>query len=265
MPEGQVYNLGSVSVLKLVSSLVPVSSMRRILDTFLAKDKAKLSVDLDALRALLAPKRALWATDTSSMGGSDMDAKSFSEKLATVEKTLEFLEGAVKASSPKVAKAVEALVSRIAALKVADDGKPWEKDEEKEEDKEGKKEACGPAHDKEMGLLSGVVAAPAAPVAAAPTAAAPTAAAPTYDTLDENAKIAEAITAAINAADAGVDAAVAAGKPVKAAKAKGDLFKIASRLASILQDTDAAQPWVKDELIALSSRAETIKSYFPSK
>jgi hypothetical protein len=62
LPDGRRVNLGSVSVLKLVSSLVSGSyQCRRALDTFLKKKQAIIAVDLSALEDLLKPKRARWA------------------------------------------------------------------------------------------------------------------------------------------------------------------------------------------------------------
>ena len=62
LPDGRRVNLGSVSVLKLVSSLVRGSyQCRRALDTFLKKKQAIIAVDLSALEDMLKPKRARWA------------------------------------------------------------------------------------------------------------------------------------------------------------------------------------------------------------
>lgn len=62
LPDGRRVNLGSVSVLKLVSSLVSGSyQCRRALDTFLKRKQAIISVDLSALEDMLKPKRARWA------------------------------------------------------------------------------------------------------------------------------------------------------------------------------------------------------------
>ena len=62
LPDGRRVNLGSVSVLKLVSSLVRGSyQCRRALDTFLKSKQAVIAVDLSALEDMLKPKRARWA------------------------------------------------------------------------------------------------------------------------------------------------------------------------------------------------------------
>jgi uncharacterized membrane protein YukC len=259
LPEGYTYNLGSVSVLKLVTSLAPNNrAARAALNEFLSKDSTKLAVDLDDLSVLLAPKKARWAalkSDTSSIEhvirtpvprGSYMDPKSFISKLANAEKTVEYLVGAARAGNAAAVKgASEALARRIAALATAAEQQGQEEeesdkkaaempdfikdkiDEKKEEDKK-EKEAS-------------------------------------FESLDTNAKIAEEILSAVQTADEGVDRAVKAGKAVNASKAKGDLIKIASRLSSILVEADLAQPWVQQELTTLSARANTIAGYFAEK
>ncbi len=62
LPDGQSYNLGSVSVLNLVVALARTGSeAKRSLDRFLANQEATLAVDLGQLFTLLEPKRARWA------------------------------------------------------------------------------------------------------------------------------------------------------------------------------------------------------------
>lgn len=62
LPDGRRVNLGSVSVLKLVSSLVRGSyQCRSALDAFLKRKQAVIAVDLSALEDMLKPKRARWA------------------------------------------------------------------------------------------------------------------------------------------------------------------------------------------------------------
>jgi len=62
LPDGRQLNLGSVSVLRLVTDLVSsVVECRKALDAFLNKGSATLRVDLQALEGLLQPRRARWA------------------------------------------------------------------------------------------------------------------------------------------------------------------------------------------------------------
>ena len=117
LPDGRQVNLGSVSVLKLVSSLVRGSyECRKALDTFIKKNQAIIAVDLYALEDMLKPKRARWAaTDDpfipivsmiaphsgiNQQGkGTSMDPdtaqaiQTFYAKLASLEETLSNIEG----------------------------------------------------------------------------------------------------------------------------------------------------------------------------
>jgi hypothetical protein len=119
LPDGRQVNLGSVSVLKLVSSLVRGSyECRQALNTFLKKKQVVIAVDLFALEDLLKPKRARWAANndsfitTVSMITTDVGTKqqgkgasmnpdttqvesiqTFYLKLASLEKTLSKIEG----------------------------------------------------------------------------------------------------------------------------------------------------------------------------
>jgi hypothetical protein len=62
LPDGRTLNLGSVSVLKLVATLVQSAKLcRAALDTFLAKGSAVIKVDIGRLEEILKPKRARWA------------------------------------------------------------------------------------------------------------------------------------------------------------------------------------------------------------
>jgi len=61
-PDGQKFALGPVSVMTLVTKLTRTTKVaREVLDEFLKKGEALLSVDQDRLWALLAPRPARWA------------------------------------------------------------------------------------------------------------------------------------------------------------------------------------------------------------
>lgn len=60
--DGRTLNLGSVSVLKLVATLVKSPALCRLaLDTFLREGRATIQADISQLEELLKPKRARWA------------------------------------------------------------------------------------------------------------------------------------------------------------------------------------------------------------
>lgn len=62
LPDGRSFNLGSVSVLKLIAELVDSSAIaRKALDTFLKNRRTTVAVDVRALEEMLRPKRSRWA------------------------------------------------------------------------------------------------------------------------------------------------------------------------------------------------------------
>ena len=60
-PDGRQLNMGSISVLTLVTTLTKSRVWRKTLDTFNKDRKALISVDLQALTELLSPRRSRWA------------------------------------------------------------------------------------------------------------------------------------------------------------------------------------------------------------
>jgi len=148
LPDGREINLGSVSVLKLVSSLVRGShECRRALDTFLKTKQAIIAVDLFALEDLLKPKRARWASDddpfipavpliTTHVGaeqqgrGTSMDpdtaqAEAIRSQIDELEKQIALIEQTAKehASGSQSADQLKGSVDSLKAL-VAELGKP---------------------------------------------------------------------------------------------------------------------------------------------
>lgn len=140
LPDGRQVNLGSVSVLKLVSSLVRGSyECRRALDTFLKKKQAVIAIDLYALEDMLKPKRARWAahddpfipTVSVQQGrGASMDpdiaqAEAMRSQIAELEKQIALVEQTAKehASGSQSADQLQGSVESLKAL-VTELGKP---------------------------------------------------------------------------------------------------------------------------------------------
>jgi hypothetical protein len=107
LPDGRQINLGSVSVLKLVTALVRgVNRCRKVLDTFLKNGQAVISVDLSDLEELLKPKRARWACHDdlfipnvfrqpfrgASMNPETLQAEAINQQIAEIEKHVSLLE-----------------------------------------------------------------------------------------------------------------------------------------------------------------------------
>lgn len=98
LPGGQKLNLGPVSALDFVRKLaLSTSFARRALDEFLKSGSAMLSVDIDQMWEVLAPRRSRWAASPlirtlgcgSTTGERRMpNLKEIGSKLATVEQTM---------------------------------------------------------------------------------------------------------------------------------------------------------------------------------
>lgn len=103
LPDGRQINLGSVSVLKLVTSLVRGSTTcRRALDTFLKKKVTTVAVDLQALESLLKPRRSRWAGYGDSFIPADSQHHSRGasmDPVLVISSHLDSIENLLKAAS----------------------------------------------------------------------------------------------------------------------------------------------------------------------
>jgi hypothetical protein len=122
-------------------------------------------------------------------------------------------------------------------------------------DKFASESLIAPKHHAELRALVGQV------VSTEETASAPVAT-PSVDTLQANSTLAEDILATVEQTDAKVEALVTAGRKFNASRAKEDLYGIASKVAEILNTVDMAQPWVGDNLQALTKQAKGIHDLF---
>ncbi len=170
VPDGQKYMLGPVSVLKLISNLVPVRQMRAALNDFLTHQRVLVRADLDKMWELLPFQRARYSSTDPLISQGDR---------TPVEKDWAMQ---IKAS---------------------------------------------------------------------------------YDTFANNMKLAEEIVAKVAATDETINRLVQAGNRFNSVRAKSDLHTIVSRVASIAQEVDMAQPWVSGDLLALSKQANAIYDLFP--
>jgi hypothetical protein len=133
LPGGRQINLGSISVLKLVTSLVKgVNPCRRALNAFLKNRQVVISVDLEELEDLLKPKRSRWACHDdlfipngfrqlvrgTSMNPETSQAEAINQKIAAIEEGLDLLDKAATehASEGEVAGLVASLSSLVSDL-----------------------------------------------------------------------------------------------------------------------------------------------------
>ncbi len=122
LPNGDTINLGTTSVLKLITEVVPFSAdIRKALDTFLAKGTVTLAADQSTLLKVLRPKKSRWAAyenrfipvgiqDPNGVWNS-MSTDLFSSKLASLETLVEL--GISDDTTTRVARQL------VAALRVA--------------------------------------------------------------------------------------------------------------------------------------------------
>jgi hypothetical protein len=107
LPDGRELNLGSVSVLKLVATLVRgVNRCRKALDAFLKNGQTIISVDLEELEVLLKPKRSRWACHDdlfipivfrqpfrgAGMTQETTQAEAITQQIAEIEEHIKLLE-----------------------------------------------------------------------------------------------------------------------------------------------------------------------------
>lgn len=296
LPNGRMITLGSTSVLKFVAELAQDKrSARKALDRFLETKEAMLSVNLEALEKLLAPKRARWATDKTakalisngdrtsllSKNKTVMEANltanaedpkfkaAFISVAAEIEQQLSVMKGdgsSVEALKAKIAKLQEPLGQKIAASytcpKCGGSGHLDNKNKDCDECA-GTGKLLERDHYLEVKKEVEKYNKKHASTTYARMASAP---APTASSvaLDVNSKLAETIMGKIDASNDGVDRLVKAGRRFNASKAKGDLHGLSAKLANLLQNADLAQPWVKDELNGLAKQADVMHGYFGS-
>lgn len=87
-PEGTRYTLGPVSVLRLITGLVPTHRVKKALDEFLGKRRVMLSVDVDRLWHLLPFRRARFSSANPLIESADHMASVEDENAAVVEQIL---------------------------------------------------------------------------------------------------------------------------------------------------------------------------------
>lgn len=172
-PDGQRYMLGTVSVLRLISNLVPKRHVKRALDEFLQEKRTLISVDLDKMWNLLPFRRARYSSADSTVTTNPL----INSKIGDIS-----LETHMKTAS--------------------------------------------------------------------------------FETFSANMDVAENIVAKVAQTDSTINSLVGAGKRFNSVRAKADLHKIASRLSELAQTVDLAQPWVAEELEALSKQADEIHGLF---
>jgi len=259
IPDGSRYNLGTLSVLKFVAALVSGRGLaRQALDRFNAEGQAMIPIDLDAMEALFVPRRARWAAsplisahDHHPMPGKDASSPMADDTLNpnTLPQHLDQIEHQVAAithlaAAGKVpAEALKGLRAMVAAISLPNFG-----------------DQSSNSAFNSMGAPRVDTVNPEAPQKLPTDLTHPKVA--SHETLVENSKLAGEILQTVMVTEDRIDRLVAAGRKFNAAKAKGDLLTVTSKISSLLQEVDLAHTWVKNDLHALSKQASRIHDLF---
>jgi hypothetical protein len=240
-PDGQRFNLGSVTILSFVTKLALGGNReaKRALNGFLQGEEVMLRVDDSRMWEMFAPRRIRWAADSFI----PQDQRGTGNVMATIDTHLDALEqhiqvmnkAAGKVSSKKMAEGVNILVKLAGGIKLseqdADEGQ-----EPEEKPAEAQEKTAASVDDLNI------------------------------DAYQANSKLATQILNHMEAVDQKIDQLVTAGKKFNASRAKADIHAVTSKVAAIVSDIDLTTPWVMDDLQKLASRAGHIHGlFFPKK
>jgi len=256
LPDGQRLLLGPVSVLKLVTELVPSRIARQALDSFLERGEVMVTVDLDQMYDVLAPRRARWSSsvtpsmpdaDRTSLRSRGKDIMADTKTLqALIQNRLSQIEGAVASLdkhasegliAPKLHKELRELAAKVHLPNFGD---------------QSKNHAFYGLGEPKVDTADG--SAPPKEVTHPKTAS--------FDTLKSNSKVAEDILQKVETTNEKIEQLVTAGRKFNASKAREDLYQISSRVAEILGSVDLAQSWVQNDLNDLAKQADHIHDLF---
>lgn len=256
--EGQRFNLGPVSALRLVSGLVPRSQAKRVLDTFLSGKEAQLSVDPDKMWTLLAPHRARWSADVSSSIITPLLRGHSLSVLSNLD--ISTPKSGIATRNPIMSTIFEdltALETHMAALKEA-----------------GAKKASNLQDGiKLLFKLAGKIKSPnqsknqtyynlgAPQVHEVGDKAASEGTGLSFDTYQANTELATAIIAQSEETSQKIAKLAKSGRKFNASKAQSDVKSVADKVAGILK-ADLTAGWVKADLTKLAARAEELHGLF---
>jgi len=252
LPDGRTLNLGSVSVLKLITSLVPSSSMcKRALDTFLKDGRTVIEGDLGKLEKILAPKRARWAHIGKGLipslprQGGDMTQDQASTVEASFDGLLSMFDSLYQTPTPETLTAFQKGASEFAALVIASVG-----DVSKESEME--KQASLSPEEWEKALKTASVETSGDPESATMYKLA----ASEVPLVNEG--LVHLVVAKVEAALKVVSSSSKKGSDL----AKGDLHVISTRLDGIVKMASMEDPSLRSALLDLAGKADQVRSFF---
>lgn len=271
LPSGLKVMVGQVGMAKLVATCSRGGAeARRALNEYLKNGEAVIPLDLDLLAELTAPPKSRWVMAADSPLVTPQERVPTTGKGSVMDKSA--AQGDVaqadKAIKDAIQNQVERIEGQIALISQhageASPGSLGQKTQKDDVDKlrdlvqwlrRGSPYGDQSKNDTYYGLpekTPGGESARGKEANGAPSSAA----------LSENSLIADATLSKVEAAATKVDLLVQAGKKFDHVRAKGDLYKVATSVQTILKDADLAQPWVKVELEKLAAEAKRLHGLF---
>lgn len=230
-PDGTRFNLGPVSVLHFVSSMVPKNQAAKILDSYARGEEAMLSVDEALMWDMMAPRRSRWSTMRNpllALQSQESTMSTLSEDLTAIETHIQALKQASAKKASNLNEGVKALFKLAGKIKSPNQstnstyynlGEP-------------KVHEVG---DKVAGL--------------------------SYDTYVQNTDQANQILAKAEETVKTIDRLAGEGRKFNASRAKADVRSVTSKVAGLLQ-VDLTAPWVAGDLAKLASRMDEVHGLF---
>lgn len=251
LPDGRSLNLGSVSVLKLISSLArDLRAARRALTTFLETDRAVFRANLIALENLLQPRRARWAhngliTSFDQHGEIMSTANDVETKLRNLSASFQSLGGS---PSREAAESFRGAVRDFALqVEAGLQGSPAE---------EPKVATESPPEEPVVAASSPPVEEPKVAAEGDSTESIVKLAAEEVPLVNEG--LVHLVVAKVGAALTAVDASAKKGTDA----AKSDLQRISKEIDKIANTSDFKDPGLRAALVDLSQKADLVRDFF---
>jgi len=244
-PDGQKFNLGSVSVLNFVvkACLGGSRKAREVLNKFLKGEEVMLRVDEDRLWSLLAPRRSRWAvahpfipTDRQTSQGKTMDTISSDlDNILQHIGNLNRVAGRVPAK--KMAEGVGILQKFVAKVVDQSSNTAYLGLGAKVFD-------AGVDRPPEVTQVEDVDAAKVAQV------------------LNPGEKTVSGILEKMSAVDEKIGQLVESGKQFDHVQARLDVYELTQRVASLTASTDLMESWAQEDLAKYAARANHLHGLF---
>lgn len=245
MPDGRRFLLGPVSILDVVrKSAVKKHDVQRVLETVLQDGRAMYIADMDRLEPLFEVHRSRWANDISLITDGERTHCTTSGEMSNFDPSY---KDAVRAQIGEIEKQIALLNTKLRDSEGGSLSEQMMRDDI-ENLRSLVQELRNPPTDGQNDN-SAFYGLPEPKTAS-------------YEVLDANSTMVEEILDKVSATSNKVDHLAALGKPFNADRAKGDLYRIASRVTEIVRDVDLANEWVSEDLSKLASEADYIYGLF---